>query len=190
MPVSGNLFRGLLVLVSVVLVTKLFLGKNTFDPPSSFKKERPSAGAKVNRQQHTHSVTNNRLLLHYMLCMYIARSKAWGHSTYVQWQTQGTCGWHIPVCRRGDEKSCSNTYQIAPDKFRLIVDMSISTNMSRNSRMIILDDQACHTCGQCRPNCHLWSTEAHGQGCGVPDPLCTVRWGLHWWNRKTLEDQD
>ena len=39
-------------------------------------------------------------------------------------------GWPIPVCRRGDEKSCSNTYQIAPDKFRLVVDMSSSTNMS------------------------------------------------------------
>ena len=22
------------------------------------------------------------------------------------------------------------------------------------------------------------TTEAHGQGCGVPDPLCTVQWGL------------
>ena len=34
------------------------------------------------------------------------------------------------------------------------------------------------------------TTEAHGQGCGVPDPLCTVWWGLHQWNRTTLEDQD
>ena len=25
---------------------------------------------------------------------------------------------------RGDERSCSNTYQIAPDKYKLIVDMS------------------------------------------------------------------
>ena len=48
--------------MSVVLVTKLFLGKNTFNPPSSFKNERPSVGARVNRQQHTNSVTNNRLL--------------------------------------------------------------------------------------------------------------------------------
>ena len=51
-----------MVCVSVVLVTKLFLGKNTFNPPFSFKKERPSVGARVNRQQHAHSVTNNRLL--------------------------------------------------------------------------------------------------------------------------------
>ena len=34
------------------------------------------------------------------------------------------------------------------------------------------------------------TTKPHGQGCGVPDPLCTVQWSLHWWNRKTLEDQD
>ena len=71
MPMSGNTSRGVSVLVSVVLATKLFLGKNTFNPPSSFKKERPSVGARVNRQQHMHSsVTNNRLLLHYMLCTY------------------------------------------------------------------------------------------------------------------------
>ena len=24
------------------------------------------------------------------------------------------------------------------------------------------------------------TTEAHGQGCGVPDSLCTVQWSLHW----------
>ena len=34
--------RGLLVCVSVVLVTKLFLGKNTRNPPSSFNKVKPS----------------------------------------------------------------------------------------------------------------------------------------------------
>ena len=39
-------------------------------------------------------------------------------------------GWPIPVCRRDDKKSCSNTYQIAPDKFSIIVDMSSLTNMS------------------------------------------------------------
>ena len=31
---------------------------------------------------------------------------------------------------RDDEKSCSNMYQIAPDKFSIIVDMSSLTNMS------------------------------------------------------------
>ena len=62
MPVSGNLVRGVLVSVSVVLVTKLFLGKNTINPPSSFINERPSEGARVNRHQHAYLVTNNRLL--------------------------------------------------------------------------------------------------------------------------------
>ena len=37
-------FRGVLVRVSVVLMTKLLLGKKTFNPPSSFNNERPSNG--------------------------------------------------------------------------------------------------------------------------------------------------
>ena len=40
----GRQARGVLVYVSEVLVTKLFLGKNTLNPPSSFDKDRPSAG--------------------------------------------------------------------------------------------------------------------------------------------------
>ena len=61
--------------------------------------------------------------------------KAWGHSTYVQWQAQGMYGWHIPVCRRGDEKSFRNTFQIASDKVSIIVDMSSLTNMSGNDNL-------------------------------------------------------
>ena len=37
--------------------------------------------------------------------------------------------------QEGDEKSCSNTYQIASDKFRLILDMSSLTNMSGNDNL-------------------------------------------------------
>ena len=40
----GECHRGLMVCVSVVLVTKLFLGKNTLNPPSSLNKEKPSKG--------------------------------------------------------------------------------------------------------------------------------------------------
>ena len=43
-PVASPDVRGLLVCVSVVLVTKLLLGKNTLNPPSSFSRERPSKG--------------------------------------------------------------------------------------------------------------------------------------------------
>ena len=38
-------------------------------------------------------------------------------------------------CRRGDEKSFSNTYQIASDKVSIIVDMSSLTNMSGNDNL-------------------------------------------------------
>ena len=41
-PAAPPAVRGLLVCVSVVLVTKLLLGKNTLNSPSSFNKERPS----------------------------------------------------------------------------------------------------------------------------------------------------
>ena len=48
--------RGLLVRVSVVLVTKLFLGKNALSPPSSFHKETPSMGmVKAARTHYIHS---------------------------------------------------------------------------------------------------------------------------------------
>ena len=43
-PVAPPDVRGLLVCVSVVLVIKLLLGKNTLNSPSSFHKERPSKG--------------------------------------------------------------------------------------------------------------------------------------------------
>ena len=49
-PVAPPAIRGLLVCVSVVLVTKLLLGKNTRNSPSSFNKERPSK--EVNTDQN------------------------------------------------------------------------------------------------------------------------------------------
>ena len=56
-------FRGVLVCVSVELVTKLLLGKKTFNPPSSFKIERPSMNViGSNQDTHAHYInyTNNR----------------------------------------------------------------------------------------------------------------------------------
>ena len=52
-PVAPPAVRGLLVCVSVVLVTKLFLGKNTLNPPSSFTRDRPSNGRERQKVQVT-----------------------------------------------------------------------------------------------------------------------------------------
>ena len=65
--------RGLLVCVSVVLVTKLFLGKNTLKSPSSFNKDRPAV--KKDRKP----------------CIQCSKESQ-GHSSHsTQWLVQNVC---------------------------------------------------------------------------------------------------
>ena len=60
--------------------------------------------------------------------------KARGHSVSSD-KRKEYMGGTFQSAGRDDEKSCSNTYQIAPDKFNIIVDMSNSTNMSGNDNL-------------------------------------------------------